>query len=74
MPIFKLTAPDAGLVLHVRARCISCARDVAASDPGPEGPRPWRDPVQSSVELVRNPGYLGLDPDGRRAILKRETT
>lgn len=73
MPIFKLIAPTAGLELHIRARCISCARDVAASDPGPEGPRTWRDSAQSSVELVHVPERLGLEPEGRRAILKRET-
>lgn len=74
MPIFKLVAPSAGLVLHVRARCISCARDVAARGLGPEGPRTWRDPSLSSVELARNPERLGFVAEGRRTILKREIT
>ena len=64
MPIFKLTA-NAGQSVVVRARCISCARDVAAEHAGAEGTMLWRDPAQSTVELIR--------PDDKRGlILKAE--
>lgn len=64
MPIFKLTAGD-GRAVVVRARCISCARDVAAEHAGAEGTMLWRDPAQSTVELIR--------PDDKRGlILKAE--
>jgi hypothetical protein len=64
MPIFKLTAGD-GRAMVVRARCISCARDVAAGNAGAEGTMLWRDPAQSTVELIR--------PDDKRGlILKAE--
>ena len=65
MPIFKLTA-SSGLAMVVRARCISCARDVAAEHAGAEGTMLWRDPAQSTVELIR--------PDDKRGlILKMES-
>lgn len=70
MPIFKLTAPGAGLVLHVRARCLACARNLAVDAAGPEGPRVWRYTAQSTIELVRGP--VGMDPEGRSAVLRRE--
>ena len=64
MPIFKLTA-SSGLAMVVRARCISCARDVAAEHGGAEGTMLWRDAAQSMVELIR--------PDDKRGlILKAE--
>ena len=64
MPIFKLTA-NTGQAVVVRARCISCARDVAAEHAGAEGTFVWRDPAQSTVELIR--------PDDKRGlILKAE--
>lgn len=72
MPVFKVKARDGSIALLVRARCISCARDVAAEAAGPEGTRMWRDPELSSVELVHNPEALGLETAGPRAVLKRE--
>lgn len=66
MPIFKLTARAAGPAMVVRARCLTCARDVAAEHAGPEGTMLWRDPAQSTVELIR--------PDDKRGlILKAES-
>ena len=65
MPIFKLKT-SSGLAMVVRARCISCARDVAAEHAGADGTMLWRDPAQSTVELIR--------PDDKRGlILKAES-
>lgn len=61
MAIFKLSARDGGQTAVVRARCITCARSVAADSPGPEGPMLWRDPAQSTVELIR--------PDDKPALI-----
>lgn len=49
MPIFKVTAAT-GHDMVVRARCLSCAREVAVQNSGAEGTMVWR---QSAVELVR---------------------
>lgn len=59
MPIFKLTA-STGQAVVVRARCISCARTVAAENAGAEGTLLWRDPAQSTVELIRPDDKSGL--------------
>lgn len=59
MPIFKLTA-GTGQSVVVRARCISCARTVAAENAGAEGTLLWRDPAQSTVELIRPDDKSGL--------------
>ena len=72
MPVFKVKARDGSITLLVRARCISCARDVAAEAAGPEGSRLWRDPERSGVELVQHPESMGLEPQGPRSVLKRE--
>lgn len=53
MAIFKLTSADDTIVLIVRGKCISCVRNIAASNAGPEGPRTWMDPARSTCELVR---------------------
>ena len=67
MPIFMLKATGgAGCAVVVRARCITCARTVAAENAGPEGTMIWRDPAQSTVELIR--------PDDKRGlVLKAES-
>jgi hypothetical protein len=72
MPIFKVSARDGSVTLLIRARCISCAREVAVEEAGGEGTIVWRNPELSTVELVRNPEQIGLDPEGVRAVLKRE--
>lgn len=65
MAIFKLSARDGSQTAVVRARCITCARSVAADSAGHEGPMLWRDPALSTVELIR--------PDDKRGlILKAE--
>lgn len=73
MPIYKLTAKESGVELHIRAACHACARTEAAWRAGPEGLRVWRDPVASAVELLENPEQYGYQLIGKRAILKRET-
>lgn len=60
MPIFKLTSLSTGKAAVVRARCISCARTVAAENAGGEGTMLWRDPAQSTVELIRPDDKSGL--------------
>ncbi len=44
----------------VRARCLSCARNIAVANAGDEGTAIWRDPARSSVELVRETDRPGL--------------
>lgn len=63
MGIFKVST-DGGYVI-VRARCISCARGIAADNAGSEGPRIWRDYTKSTVQLIR------ACPDGRAQLLER---
>lgn len=68
MAIFKLK--HAGVTLTIRAACVTCARNVAATNAGQEGPRAWRDSTLSSLEVVRN--NIGFDPTGPTTILKRD--
>lgn len=60
MAIFLLTTRGSGQRMVVRAKCISCARAVAAENAGAEGTMVWRDPSLSSVELVRDTDKPGL--------------
>lgn len=53
MAIFKLTSVDKRLAVVVRAKCLSCAREVAVRSAGDEGTLVWRDPTRSTVELIR---------------------
>lgn len=73
MPIYKLTAKEIGVILHVRAPCSACARTEAAWRAGPEGLRVWRDPESSSIEVIDNLEQYGYQLTGKRSILKRET-
>lgn len=63
MPIFKLTARASGQAVVVRAKCLSCARTVAVQNACAEGTMVWRDPAQSTVELMR--------PDDKPAMILR---
>lgn len=58
MAIFLVTCGHLRAV--VRAKCITCARNIAADNAGPEGPRVWRDPATSKVTLVRESDAPGL--------------
>lgn len=62
MGIFEIRNSVA--MLRVRARCLTCARNLAAENAGPEGPRIWRDPAQSTIKVI-GPSA------GRAAILER---
>ena len=53
MAIFKLTAYDDSIVIVLAAKCLSCARNIAANAAGPEGPRMWLDPAKSTCEVLR---------------------
>ena len=53
MAIFKLTSSDGKHECVVRARCLSCARIVAAEYAGEEGASVWVSRELSRVELVR---------------------
>lgn len=60
MALFKLQAKDGSVEMVVRAKCLSCARQIAVENHGPEGTAVWRDPDQSSVELIRETDRPGL--------------
>lgn len=71
MAIFKLTALDGSVGLFVRARCLSCARQVAVEHAGAEGTRTWASRQHSTVELIRNAEQHGYEAEGRNALIKR---
>lgn len=60
MAIFLLTALDGSAAMVVRARCLTCARNVAVEHAGPEGTRVWASREHSTVELVRDTDRPGL--------------
>lgn len=62
MPLFIGKAESKGIEVLVRARCLSCARDVLAANAGAEGTLVWRDRTLSTVELVQ---------EGKQAVLIR---
>ena len=55
MALFKLTSYDSKIVLLVFAKCITCARNLAADCAGAEGTAIWRNPAKSTVEVLREP-------------------
>ena len=63
MPLFLVKAPDKGIEMLVSARCLTCARDVAAENAGAEGTLVWRDREQSSVQLIQD--------SSKRAVLAK---
>lgn len=66
MAIFKVSSRDGSAEMVVRAKCLTCARQIAVENAGPEGTAVWRDSSQSTVELVRETDRPGL-------ILRTET-
>lgn len=58
--LFLVTALATGQRALVRARCLSCARDQMVQSAGAEGTLVWRDPNQSTVEVVRESGKSGV--------------
>lgn len=71
MAIFKISALDGSVSMIVRARCLTCARQIAIERAGPEGKRVWSSREHSSVELIRNPERLGYLSDGKNGLIKR---
>ncbi|WP_321291179.1 hypothetical protein [Alcaligenes phenolicus] len=74
MAVFNVSARDGSVSLVIRARCMSCARQLAADRSPVHEKRLWRDPEMSSVELVGHPERLGYFSEGMNGILKRITT
>ena len=72
-PIFVLAANDGSIELTIRAKCISCARNIAADNAGDEGKRIWRDGHLSTITLMQNPEDKGYAKAGRPQILGRVT-
>ncbi|TNF65414.1 aldehyde dehydrogenase [Streptococcus salivarius] len=66
MPIFKLFTHE-GLEVIVRAKCLTCARNLAADNAQDEGPRTWLDPNKSQIVLVRE-----TDPPCILSRMKRD--
>lgn len=50
--------------MRIRAMCLTCARNLAADNAGPEGTTIWRDPAQSTIRVIG-------PAEGRPAILER---
>jgi len=71
MPIFKVFARDSSLALVIRARCISCARQIAAERSPAAEFALWSDGQQSGVEWISNPEAQGYLAEGRAGIIKR---
>ena len=69
MAIFKVSALDGSVSMLVRARCLTCARQVATANAGPEGTRTWASREHSTVELVRE--LCRYPAEGRSELLKR---
>lgn len=71
MPIFNVSARDGSVSLVVRARCISCARQIAAERSPAAEFAMWSSPVMSGVEWVHDPEAQGYLVDGKAGIIKR---
>lgn len=50
MGIFELTNRVA--TIRIRAKCLTCARNIAAENAGAEGRLIWRDPAQSTIRVI----------------------
>lgn len=71
MPIFRVFARDNSVSLVIRARCLSCARQIAAERSPADEFALWSDPQQSGVEWISNPEAQGYLAEGRAGIIKR---
>lgn len=71
MALFKVKARDGSIVLIVRARCITCAREAAVNTYPASENMLWRDPSKSSVEVIHNTSQLPYNPSGKRCVLER---
>lgn len=52
MAFFKLTAHDDSVIIVVAAKCLTCARRLAADAAGKEGPRMWLDSAKSTCAVL----------------------
>ncbi|WP_419204195.1 hypothetical protein [Bordetella trematum] len=71
MAIFKVSARDGSVSLVIRARCISCARQIAVQRSPSTEVRLWRDPARSAVALIENPEQYGYLREGRQGFIER---
>jgi hypothetical protein len=71
MPIFKISARDGSVSLVIRARCISCARQIAVDRSPANEVRLWRDSSRSEVTLIDKPEQHGYLSEGRQGFIKR---
>ena len=72
MAIFKVSAKNGSIELIVRSQCLSCARSVAALESPAIEKLIWRDPSQSTVQVIYNPEREGYDPKGKLGVIRRE--
>lgn len=57
--LFLIKATDDSVAMVVRARCLSCARQVAVDNCGTEGTEIWRNPTKTTVSLIDTSGKPG---------------
>ena len=71
MAIFRVFARDNSVSLVIRARCISCARQIAAERSPSDEFALWSDSQRSGVEWISNPEAHGYLVEGHAGIIKR---
>lgn len=54
--LFLVKTADDSVQMVVRARCLSCARQVAVDNSGTEGTEVWRNPSKSTVTVIHESG------------------
>lgn len=60
MALFKVAARDGSAEMIVRAKCLTCARQIAVDNRGETSTELWRNPELSTVELLRPEDKVGL--------------
>ncbi len=71
MPIFRVFARDNSVSLVIRARCISCARQIVVERSPADEFALWSDSRRSGVEWISSPEAHGYLTDGPMGIIKR---
>ncbi|KAA0910674.1 aldehyde dehydrogenase [Pusillimonas sp. ANT_WB101] len=71
MSIFKVFARDGSITLVIRARCISCARQLAAERSPAAEFALWVNKELSGVEWMPSPEAAGYLSDGKTGIIER---
>lgn len=54
--LFLVEALDKSVAIVVRARCMTCARQVAVDNAGAEGTEIWRNPAKTQVHAISPSG------------------